>query len=427
MKPNSNYQVNHRQLLGVRSKLRQTAWSLLLGLCLAPTGIQAAEPGVTEQSIRIGSTFPLEGDYKYYGQSGKRGIEAAIAGQTVQKRTIEYIPFDDLYSPTKAMEGASELSKKGLFAMLFSSGTASAEKTLPILAENKVLAFGFYIGAAFTEPGDILNFRASYAKEVETVIDSALAGGKLKPNQVCAYVQNDGFGISGVKGFRNSMARQPGMENVVTKLDQIIAMPGQAPARNNIGPVGVHPRDTTSAREGYLSLKEWEKQNNTECRLVVTMTFYEQAAPFISYAHFKEEPWVFGVPSFVTTRDSLLLAALKDAHVTVPIIATQVVPPLDSPLPAVADARKAMGTELNATSLESYLVGRLFVAILKAIDGPITRENFLKAARAQPYDIGGFKADFTTDNQGSDYVGLMLLRDGHFVTATPQEVADLFK
>ena len=410
----------------LKATLCRTAWGLFLGACLMPAAIQAAEPGVTDQTIRIGSTFPLEGDYLYYGQSGKSGIEAAIAGQSIQKRTIQYEPFNDFYTPVKAVEGAKELIKRGLFAMLFSSGTASAEKVLPVLAENKVIAFGFYIGAAFTEPGDILNFRASYAAEVETVIEAALSGGKLKPSEVCAYVQNDGFGMSGIKGFRNSMARRAGMESVVAKLDQILAMPGEAPERNNIGPVGVHPRDTTAAREGYLSLKEWEKNNNTHCRLIVTMTFYEQAAPFISYARFKEEPWTFGVASLTTARDSLI-PALQNAKVTAPIIATRIVPPLDSPLPAVADARKALGDKLNHTSLESYLVGRLFVAILKAIDGPITRENFLKAARAQPYDIGGIKVDFTTDNQGSDYVGLMLLRDGSFKEASPQEVAALFK
>ena len=91
------------------------------------------------------------------------------------------------------------------------------------------------------------------------------------------------------------------------------------------------------------------------------------------------------------------------------------------------EARKALANNLNTISLESFIVGRLFVAIMQAIDGPLTRENFLKAARAQPYDIGGVKVDFTTDNQGSDYVGLTFLRDGRFVPATLQEVAALFK
>jgi len=35
--------------------------------------------------------------------------------------------------------------------------------------------------------------------------------------------------------------------------------------------------------------------------------------------------------------------------------------------------------------------------------------------------------DFTTDNQGSDYVALTTLRDGQFVATTSQELAALFK
>ena len=78
-------------------------------------------------------------------------------------------------------------------------------------------------------------------------------------------------------------------------------------------------------------------------------------------------------------------------------------------------------------SLESYIVGKLFVTIMQAIDGPLTRDNFLKAVKRQPYDIGGVKVDFTTDNQGSDFVQATVLRDGQFIAVTPQELVDLFK
>ena len=109
------------------------------------------------------------------------------------------------------------------------------------------------------------------------------------------------------------------------------------------------------------------------------------------------------------------------------IFTTQVVPPLDSSLPVVADARKALNENLNVISLESYMVGKLFATIMQAIDGPLTRENFLKAARRQPYDLGGVKVDFTTDNQGSDFVGLNVLKDDRFVPTTANELAALIK
>jgi ABC-type branched-subunit amino acid transport system substrate-binding protein len=397
---------------------------LLLGLCAAAPWTWAEDPGVTDKAIRIGATIPLEGDYKIYGQAMKQGMDAALAGQMVQKRTIESIAINDFYDPAKAVEAAKELIGKGIFAMVNSFGSPTTRAVLPVLAENKVPAFGFYTGAAFTGPGEVLNFRASYANEVEMVVNAALAAG-FKPSEVCAYAQNDAYGMGGVKGFRAALAKQPGTEPIVAKVDQVLNMPGDNPERNGIGPVGVYQRDTVSAREGYQSLKQWEAASGNRCRLVATTAVYDPAAAFMGYARYKGEPWIFSSPS--PAAGLPLATRLKEHGITDKVITTQIVPSPDSSLPVVVEARKALGANLNYESLESYIVGRLFVTIMQAIEGPLTRENFLKTARRQPYDIGGVKVDFTNDNQGSDFVQATVLRDGQFIAITPQELVGLFK
>ncbi|MFZ1642763.1 MAG: ABC transporter substrate-binding protein [Candidatus Contendobacter sp.] len=400
------------------------ALGLLLGLCAAVPWSWADEVGVTDKTIRIGATIPLEGDYKIYGLAMKQGVDAALAGQTVQKRQIEFVAINDFYDPVKAVEAAKQLIGKGIFAMVNSFGSPTTRVVLPLLAENKVPAFGFYTGAAFTGPGEVLNFRASYAKEVETVVDTALAAG-VKPTEVCAYAQNDAYGMGGVKGFRAALAKRPGTEQIVAKVDQILNMPGDNPERNGIGPVGVYQRDTVAAREGYQSLKKWEAASGNRCRLVATTAVYDPAAAFMGYARYKGETWIFSSPS--PAAGIRLATMLKESGIKDQVIATQIVPSPDSSLPVVVEARKALGNNLDYVSLESYIVGKLFVAIMQAIDGPLTRENFLKAARRQPYDIGGVKVDFTTDNQGSDFVLATVLRDSQFTTITPQEFTALFK
>jgi branched-chain amino acid transport system substrate-binding protein len=397
---------------------------LLLGLSAATPWTWAEETGVTDKTIRIGATIPLEGDYKIYGQAMKQGMDAALAGQTVQKRTIEFVAINDFYDPTKAVEAAKKLISQGIFAMVNSFGSPTTRAVLPVLAENKVPAFGFYTGAAFTGPGEVLNFRASYAKEVETVVDAALAAG-FKPTEVCAYAQNDAYGMGGVKGFRAALAKQPGTEQIVAKVDQVLNMPGDNPERNGIGPVGVYQRDIVSPREGYQSLKKWEAASGNRCRLLATTAVYDPAAAFMAYARYKGETWIFSSPS--PAAGNRLATMLKENGITDKVIATQIVPSPDSSLPVVLEARKALGANLNYESLESYIVGKLFVTIMQAIDGPLTRENFLKAARRQPYDIGGVKVDFTTDNQGSDFVQATYLRDGQFTAITTQELVALFK
>lgn len=397
---------------------------LLLGFCTAIPWSWAEEAGVTDKTIRIGATIPLEGDYKVYGLAMKQGMDAALAGQTVQKRSIEFVAINDFYDPAKAVEAAKKLIGQGIFAMVNSFGSPTTRAVLPVLAENKVPAFGFYTGAAFTGPGEVLNFRASYANEVETVVDAALAAG-FKPTEVCAYAQNDAYGMGGVKGFRTALAKQPGTEQIVAKVDEILNMPGDNPERNGIGPVGVYQRDTVSARAGYQSLKQWEAASGNRCRLVATTAVYDPAATFMGYARYKGEPWIFSSPS--PAAGIPLVTRLKEHGIIDKVIATQIVPSPDSSLPMVLEARKALGANLNYESLESYIVGRLFVTIMQAIDGPLTRENFLKAARRQPYDIGGVKVDFTTDNQGSDFVQATYLRDGQFTALTTQELTALFK
>ncbi|HRD66886.1 MAG TPA: ABC transporter substrate-binding protein [Candidatus Competibacter sp.] len=401
---------------------------IALGLALAlysfaPWG-WTQNVGITDKTIRIGANMPLEGDTRTNGLALKRGIEAALSNQSVQGRRIEFVVINDFYDPAKSLDAVKQLIDQGVFLMLGGYGTPTTKAVLPVLAENKIPALGFYTGAAFTGPGDVLNFRASYASEVESVVGAALAAG-VNPAEVCGYAQNDAYGMSGIKGLRAALAKHPSAAPIVAKLDQILDMPGDNPARNNVGPVGVYQRDTVNAREGYTSLKNWETSSSNRCRLVTIAATYKPAAEFMAYARYKGEPWIFSTSS--NASGNTMKSLLKERGITDKFVTTQIVPSLDSPLPVVAEARKALGQNLDYVSLESYIVGKLFLAIMQAIDGPPTRESFLKAAHRQPYDIGGVKVDFTAGNQGSSFVLLTHLKDGEFVPLKPGDLESLFK
>lgn len=410
---------------GVRS--RRAILVLALGVFLAPLLTQAAEPGVTDRTIRIGFSAPLTGDLKTIGLLPKQGLEAALAGQTVQKHSFELLAQDNLYSPKKAVENANQLINDGVFLMLGNAGTPTVDAALPILAEHKVPLFAPYTGAGFTGPGDIFNLRVSYVKEVENTIDLALASG-VKPTEVCGYFENHRLEISGIQGMRAALVKHAGTESIIAKLDQLLNLPDQNSERNGIGPAGFYPHDTTVARQGYDSLKKWENETGNRCRLVVTASIIEPTAVFIGYARYKDEPWIISTISLSGGEQlGALLTEKSPRDKGGKVFATQTMPPLDSPLPIIADARKALGKDLNYASLEGYVTGRFFTAIMQGIDGPITRENFLKAARRQPYEVGGLKVDYTNDNQGLDLVNFTILKDGRFVPASTQDVEALFK
>lgn len=369
-----------------------------------------AEPGVTESVIHVGGVMDLKGDSRGLGEGMRKGIEAAFEGVKVKGRSLAFTPLNDNYSPPKTIESTMQLIDDGIFVMLGNVGTPTAKVSLPILAEKGVPAVGFFTGAGILRPGigDIVNYRASYVQETAAVISSALDAG-LKTTEICAFVQNDAYGMAGVAGIKSALAGREGTEEIIPLLEEIMAMEGATPPRNDVGPVGVYQRNTLYSRDGYQSLKNWEAASGTKCRLVVSVGTYTAIARFAAYARNKGDEWFVSAVSF-TGADNFK-TALNNFNVNDRVIMTQVVPLLDSDLPIVEDARKALGDDFGYVSLEGYIVGKLFIAAVENIKGPVTREGFLKAIRGRKFKVGGLVMDFTRDNQGSDMVALTYLTE----------------
>lgn len=386
-----------------------------------------AVPGVTKNTITIGGVMDLEGRSKALGTGMRKGIVAAIRGQKVKGKTIKYITLNDSYNPEKSISATNELIDKKIFLVIGNVGTPTAKVTLPILAENNIPAVGFFTGAGLLRPGkgDIINYRASYVQETAYVINAALQSG-VSINEICAYVQNDAYGMAGVTGIKRALINKPGTKKIIAILNQIIAMPGNNPKRNGIGPVGVYQRNTFSARAGYLSLKNWEKISRTPCRLVLTVGAYTSVAGFIGYAKMKKEDWVYSAVSFTGATNLKNILATYGVHNKV--IVTEVVPELNSNLKIVKKARNDLGKNFNSISLEGYLVGNMMLAIMNKIPGKtITRQAFIDAAQESKFNIGGVVFDFTTDNQASDLITPTYLKNGVYQIARKKDFKRLFE
>ncbi len=414
------------------SHYQQTSSCLLNAIFLAgwlaacASDALAQDFGVSNTTVRIGGVMALEGPLSGLGQNMKIGIDAAIKGTAIQGRTIEFAVLNDSYNPPDTIEATHKLLGEGVFAMVGNVGTPTAQVALPILAEQKIPAVGFFSGANLLRPGvgAVINFRPSYSQEIAAVIEAALRAG-VKSNQICAFVQNDSYGMAGVTGIIMALGSQPGAAEIIAKLEQIRATADESPERNNVGPVGVYPRNTVLVRDGYKSLKQWEKTTGERCRLVVTVGTYEPIAQFMAYARkLKREPWIISAVSL--TGAESLQEQFRKYDIREDIIMTQVVPALDSSLPIVESARKALGSRLGYIPLEGYIVGKMFLAILDKAGNTPTRERFIEAARGRKFDLGGLMLDFTNDNQGSDFVLLTLLQGDDFKVIEPNYVEKLF-
>ena len=398
--------------------------------------LSQAEEGITENTIFFGSILPLSGRAQALGKGMKAGLDSSLAGHTVGTRHIILRYLDDLYEPVLTHLKVRKLERRGIFAMIGNVGTPTAAVSLPMLKKAGIPAIGFFTGAGLlrTGEGPVLNYRASYVQETAAVIDAALAAG-LKPENVCAYVQNDAYGKAGLVGMRKALEKADAPLDVLSGLqalfdtakggDLVPRIGPRAPV-NTHGPVGVYVRNTQEVEPGYQALKGWEKKTGYVCKLVITVGAYDNIARFVKFARANGENWVISAVSF-TGADALARTTEQLGVAENNLIMSQVVPLLDSTLPIVREARDALGSDFGFVSLEGYIVGKMTLKLLEETPAPLTRKNFVEHARQSKFDLGGLSIDFTRNGyQASDLVVISYLSGGQYLHTTPEVWRQMF-
>src|SRR5881397_77354 len=103
-------------------KFFRPAFALMI-LTLGSTAFAADAPGVTATEIKIGGVFPFSGPASSIGLVG-RGILAYVQSINdrggINGRKINYIAYDDAYSPPKAVEHVRKLVESDEIAFMFS-------------------------------------------------------------------------------------------------------------------------------------------------------------------------------------------------------------------------------------------------------------------------------------------------------------------
>src|SRR5258707_12611574 len=154
--------------------------------CLFAASVAHAQ-GVTKTSILIGQSSPFSGSNKELGDDIREGIQAyfkqANAAGGINGRTLELVALDDANDAKRSGENARILiEQRGVLALI---GDASATLSLPALpfAEKSKVAFvGPFTGAEpmRTFRRNVYNIRASYADELEKIVDFYATTGMKK-------------------------------------------------------------------------------------------------------------------------------------------------------------------------------------------------------------------------------------------------------
>jgi ABC-type branched-subunit amino acid transport system substrate-binding protein len=180
----------------------------VLVLALSASAFAADAPGVTPTEIKIGGVFPFSGPASSIGLVG-RGVLAYVQSINdrggINGRKINYIAYDDAYSPPKAVEHVRKLVESDEVAFIFSQlGTPGNSAAAKYLAVKGVPTIAIVSGSnKFTNVTDhpltttsLVSFDTEgriYAKYLTRILPNA---------KYAILYQNDDLGKDYVNAFK---------------------------------------------------------------------------------------------------------------------------------------------------------------------------------------------------------------------------------
>jgi branched-chain amino acid transport system substrate-binding protein len=175
------------------------------------------DTGATDTEIKIGNIMPYSGPASAYGVIGK--TEAAYfkkinAEGGINGRKINFISYDDSYSPPKAVEQARKLVESDDVLLVFNSlGTPSNSAIQKYLNARKIPQLFVATGATkWNDPKHFpwtMGWQPSYQSEARIYAKYLM---KEKPDgKIAVLYQNDDFGKDYLKGLKDGLGAKASM------------------------------------------------------------------------------------------------------------------------------------------------------------------------------------------------------------------------
>lgn len=179
-----------------------------LALLLSSRAFAADEPGVTTTEIKIGGVYPFSGPASSIGLVGK-GLIAYVQSINdrggINGRKINYIAYDDAYSPPKAVEHVRKLVESDEVAFMFGQlGTPGLSATAKYLRAKGVPSIAIISGSSkFTDVASYpLTTTGLVSYDTEGKIYAKYLTKALPHAKYAILYQNDDLGKDYVNAFR---------------------------------------------------------------------------------------------------------------------------------------------------------------------------------------------------------------------------------
>jgi ABC-type branched-subunit amino acid transport system substrate-binding protein len=195
----------------VRLGAFSAALALAATLSTAATAQKKYDAGATDTEIKIGNIMPYSGPASAYGIIGR--TEAAYFKKIndeggINGRKINFISYDDAYSPPKTVEQARKLVESDEALLIFNSlGTPSNSAIQKYMNSKKVPQL--FVATGATKWNDPKNFpwtmgwQPNYQSETQVYAKYLL---KNKPDaKIAVLFQNDDYGKDYLKGLKDGL------------------------------------------------------------------------------------------------------------------------------------------------------------------------------------------------------------------------------
>ena len=169
----------------------------------------ASTPGVTATSVKIGNTMPYSGPASTYGVIGR--TESAFFKMLneqggVDAHTIDFISYDDGYSPPKTVEQVRRLVEEDQVDFCFQNLGTPCNSAIAEYLNHKQIPH-LFVGSGASKWADIkkypwtMGFQPGYRTEAQIYAKHMLAN--VKDPKLAIVYQNDDFGKDYPTGVRD--------------------------------------------------------------------------------------------------------------------------------------------------------------------------------------------------------------------------------
>jgi branched-chain amino acid transport system substrate-binding protein len=376
---------------------------VLMGLSLLFAPKAFAENGVTENSIKIGSTAALTSTVQEHGQALKAGAQLywnrVNASGGVNGRKVELIVLDDGFEPANAAENTNKLiNQDKVFALVSSHGTASVMASMPTIKKSGIPFFAPIVGTEeFYKPiiKNVFLVRRSFYGEAEAL--ASIIVDKFGDKEIGIFRDSAGLGNSGRSAF----------DMALRKRDLKLVAEGQ---------YAINSKDVSAGFKALFDAKP---------KAIVMWSSPLQTVEFLKLAKAKnwQPKFFFSNPSFADiTIKTLSEVGIKSTFFMDPVpyftdTSYEIVKQY------IADTTAAK-IPPHFLALESYINSAIFHEGLKRAGKTLTRDSLIAALEGM-HDVvvGGVKVSFSpTKHQGIDRFFMVEYKDGKLTPVDPDAI-----